>query len=123
MRYNIFGHFHLGREGGGGPQPSSPRGGGFGGTHHAMQVDVISQITCDQKEELEACTCLYSCLPFHYGILAQPPPPPPREQKDRNSENITFVILRMWAVITQFIKDNYIIIFFSPIYPFLINKD
>ena len=35
---------------------------------------VISPLTCCQKEELQACTCLYSHPARHSG--KQPPPPP-----------------------------------------------
>ena len=49
--------------------------GRVGGTHHALQLDVINVLTCGQKEELKVCTCLYSCVALHHGIL--PPPPPP----------------------------------------------
>ena len=80
--------------------PSVHRGGGLGGTHHALQLDVINVLTCGQKEEMKVCTCLYSCVALHHGIL----PPPPCEQKDRNSENITFAILRMRAVKTLHFK-------------------
>ena len=92
----VFNQLHLGGGGGSSTNFTWGEGGGLGGTHHALQLDVINVLTCGQKEEMKVCTCLYSCVALHHGIL---PPPPPCEQKDRNSENITFAILRMRAVI------------------------
>ena len=40
-------------------------------------LHVISLLTCCQKEELEACTCLYSQAARHSG--KEPPPPPGHE--------------------------------------------
>ena len=92
-------HWGGGEEGGG-------RGGGGGvrGTHHALQVDVINVLTCGQKEELRACTCLYTCAAMHHGGTPPfmhpprggpphgqggwgrgPPPPPP---VDRRTETL-----------------------------------
>ena len=39
---------------------------------HAISLPVISLLTCCQKEELKACTCLYSQAARHSGILLPP---------------------------------------------------
>ena len=58
--------------GGGGVFNQLDLGGGLGGTHHALLLDVISLLTCGQKDELPACTGLYRYVAVHHGKY--PPP-------------------------------------------------
>ena len=81
----MFNWLHLGRgregrgEGGGGLTPTSPGGGGLQPTiftqgegegvfnQPVLYLDVISLLTCGQKEELIGCTYLYRCAARHPG--------------------------------------------------------
>ena len=98
----VFNQLHLG--GGGGLQPTSPGGGGSSTNFtwgEGRRYPSCIAARCYQCAHLwskggtEGLHLLFCCVALHHGIL---PAPPPCEQKDRNSENITFAILCMRAV-------------------------
>ena len=69
----------TGSRGGGGTQPKSAHAQRGLGTHDKVHImhcslHVISLITCCQKEELEACTYLYSQAARHPGKVLPAPP-------------------------------------------------